>query len=237
MHLGRMPSRASPSKEPNHDHGRPMEHVASYLAFSLNRRSDRPAPAEAAQCEGLDVTPLTRRMTEGDEAAYRAFFGIYFDRLSRYLLVVTAGDEEATREALQRTLTRVVRYIRVFATEDAFWSWLTVLARTALWDESRKRRRYLAFLDRFTRHADTQPLAQNADQSDQWLADALERNLAALSAEDRQLLDWKYFERWSVRQIAEHRQTTEKAIESRLGRIRRSLKQAMMEELKHEPQT
>lgn len=100
----------------------------------------------------LDVPALTRRMAEGDETAFRIFYGAYFDRLWRYLLVLAAGDEEASREALQATMLRVVRYIKVFPSEPVFWGWLTVLARSALADQRRKNRRYLAFLDRFTWH-------------------------------------------------------------------------------------
>ena len=40
--------------------------------------------------------------------AYRTFYDAYFGRLSRYLWVVTAGDEHAVREALQETMRRVV---------------------------------------------------------------------------------------------------------------------------------
>ena len=79
------------------------------------------------------------------------FHELYFQRLLRYLLVVTGGREEAAREALQIALLRVVRHIRRFDREAVFWSWLTVLARSAVVDEERKRHRYLAFLDRFFR--------------------------------------------------------------------------------------
>jgi len=46
--------------------------------------------------------------------------------------VVTGGNEHAAREALQAALVRVVRHVRLFDAEDKFWSWLTVLARSAL---------------------------------------------------------------------------------------------------------
>src|ERR1035441_10881638 len=95
-------------------------------------------------------------MADGDELAYRAFYDAYFNRLSRYLLVVAAGDEDAVREAMQSALVRVVRHIKVFPTDAVLWSWLTVLARSALSDQNRKRRRYLAFLDRFTWHTRAQ---------------------------------------------------------------------------------
>jgi len=174
---------------------------------------------------------LTRRLVAGDEAAYRMFYAAYVDRLTRYLLVVTSGDEAAAREALQVTFTRVVRHIRVFSDEATFWSWLTVLARSARADDRRKRRRYLAFLDRFTRHAEIDA----APPADDPLDESLARHVARLPADERELLEWKYTAHRSVRDIAAQLATTEKTVESRLGRIRRKLKEAMLAELRHEP--
>ena len=163
--------------------------------------------------------------------AYRTFHETYCTRLARYLLVVAAGNEEAMREALQEAYRRVVKHIRVFSDEAAFWSWLTVLARTALADEGRKRRRYLAFLDRFTRHANVAPARRGGDP----LGEALQRHLAGLPAYERALLEAKYLERQSVSDLAARLQTTEKAVESRLSRLRQKLKAAVLADLQHEP--
>lgn len=166
-------------------------------------------------------------MANGDENAYRAFHAAYFDRLLRYLLVVAAGDEHAAREALQSTLLRVVRHIRAFDDEAVFWSWLTVLARSALADQRRGRRRYLAFLDRFTRHAasSSEPAAaEPLVPLDALLAEQLHR----LDAEEHSLLDWKYRENLPVRVIATRLGVSEKAVESRLARLRGKLKDAIL---------
>ena len=173
-------------------------------------------------------------MAGGHEAAYRQFYDAYFDRLLRYLLVVTGGNEEAAREALQLALVRVVRHVKSFETEEKFWSWLTVLARSALADESRKRRRYFAFLDRFTRHQETGPSAMDNGEADERLRALLESKLTALPEDERQLVEQKYILRRSVREIANGQQTTEKAVESRLSRVRRKLKDAVLAELKNE---
>jgi RNA polymerase sigma factor (sigma-70 family) len=146
----------------------------------------------------------------------------------RYLLVVTDGNEDATREALQQTFVRVVRHIKVFTDEAKFWSWLTVLARSSIADESRKRRRYLAFLDRFTQHAVVQQDIRNDNHVDERLSGLLENCMAALPEDERHLVEAKYFARRSVREIAGEFQTTEKAIESRLTRVRRKLKDAVL---------
>ncbi len=168
---------------------------------------------------------------------YRAFYNAYFDRLLRYLLVVAAGNEDTMRDALQGTLVRVVRHIKVFQSEDVFWSWLTVLARSAFSDETRKRRRYFSFLERFTRHAAIASDGASGDQTDERLRILLERHVGLLPPDERKLVEQKYFVRRAVREIASELQTTEKAVESKLSRIRRKLKDAVLAELNHELRT
>ena len=177
---------------------------------------------------------LTRAMAGGDEAAYRLFYEAYFDRLLRYLLVVTGGNEAAAREALQLVLVRVVRHVKVFESEQQFWGWLTLLARSALTDESRKRRRYFSFLERFTRHQETSLTATHDGDADEQLHALLKEKLNALPTDERQLVEQKYISHQSVREIAEAQQTTEKAVESKLSRVRRKLKDAVLLDLKNE---
>ena len=175
-------------------------------------------------------------MTRGDENAYRTFHEVYFPRLYRYLLVVAAGDEEAAREAVQSAFLRVVRYIKRFDEESHFWSWLTVLARTALTDQRRKRSRYRAFLDRFIGYARMEAEAKPAadGQADAQLLAALEECVGRLPPDERALVQRKYFDRESVRDIAVSLQTSEKAVESRLTRLRMKLRTETLNGLKHE---
>jgi RNA polymerase sigma factor (sigma-70 family) len=62
----------------------------------------------------------------------------------------------------------------------------------------------------------------------------LEQNLALLCPDERDLLQRKYFAGQSVREIAAELQTSEKSVESRLVRIRRKLKAALLESLRNE---
>jgi len=174
-------------------------------------------------------------MARGDEAAYRQFYDAYFDRLLRYLLVVTGGNETAAREALQAALIRVVRHIKPFATEEQFWGWLTVLARTALADESKKQRRWFAFLERFSRHAETEYAPAHNGEADEKMRQLLAQQMAALAPDERELIAQKYFLQRSVRDIADAQQTSEKAVESKLSRVRRKLKDGLFTDLKHDP--
>ena len=169
--------------------------------------------------------------------AWRTFHDVYFDRLWRYLLVAAAGREDAAREAVQGTLVRAARHIKVFRDQAVFWSWLTVLARSALADETRKRRRYFAFLDRFTQHASVENDGVSDAEVEGRLKTLLENQVAALPPDERELVRQKYFAHRTVREIADDLQTTEKAVESKLSRARKKLKDAVLAELNHESQS
>jgi len=207
------------------------------LETDLRHPSDRSVPADPGTVPPLDVAALTRRMAEGDEMAWRTFHDSYYDRLWRYLLVVAAGNEDAAREALQTALVRVTRHIRIFQDENILWSWLTVLARSAFADERRKKRRYFSFLERFTGHTGSEAAKHGGQEADEQLHALLERIIATLPAEEQELIGLKYSSRRSVNDIAREWQTTEKAVESRLSRVRLKLKYAALAALKNETQT
>ena len=173
-------------------------------------------------------------MSVGNETAFREFYDAYFNRLFRYLLVVTNGNEESSREALQLTLVRVVRHVKEMDAEEKFWSWLTVLARSALTDESRKQRRYFAFLQKFTGHVENETSAIRDGEADERLRTLLDRKLALLPDDERRLMEQKYISHLSVRAIAEEQLTSEKAVESKLSRVRKKLRDAVLAELKNE---
>lgn len=177
------------------------------------------------------VAHLTKRMRQGDEAAYLEFYRAYFDRLFRYLLVLTHGQEEEAREALQKTFLRVVRHIRQFDNETIFWSWLTALAKSAAIDEHRRQSRYSGLLGRFMRRAVLSSAPAPSGSEDSRLLQLLEANLAQLDEDERDLVRRKYFDKLGVAEIAASLGATEKAIESRLVRIRRKLKTSILAQL------
>jgi DNA-directed RNA polymerase specialized sigma24 family protein len=62
----------------------------------------------------------------------------------------------------------------------------------------------------------------------------LEQEVALLPTDEQKLIEEKYFQHRAVREIANDLQTTEKAVESKLSRIRRKLKEAVLAEIKDE---
>jgi RNA polymerase sigma-70 factor, ECF subfamily len=188
-----------------------------------------PVFSSLAESEGRPSAPgaiprLTRQMAAGEEEAFRQFHQLYFDRLHQFLLAVARGREHEAREALQETLVRVARSARPFASEEVFWCWLKAVARNAARDRGRKQRRYFAFLEDFAR----QPPAAPAETD---LGAALEECLDELAPDDRSLIEGKYLEGETVRELSAGMGRTEKAVESRLLRLRRQLRERLLHKL------
>lgn len=189
-----------------------------------------PARGVSAALADGQTAALTRRLVAGEEAAWREFHASYFDRLLRYLLVVCRGDEHAARESLQAALVKVVRHVRRFDREEAWWSWLTVVARSSVIDGVRRQSRYRALLERYA-GVFTAAAAESADDA---LPDLLDECLKALPARDRALLAAKYHDRQPTAEMANAADCSEKAIESRLARLRQRVKLQLLQRLRDE---
>jgi RNA polymerase sigma-70 factor (ECF subfamily) len=168
-------------------------------------------------------------LARGDDAAFREFHQLYFDPLYRFLLVLCRGQEHAAQEAVQETFLRVARYARPFDSEEIFWNWLKALARSASRDAGRKQSRYLALLERFALAWRTPPVHEPSRED--VLQDTVEEALDRLEPEDRDLIQEKYLAGATVKELARQRGLTEKAVESRLLRVRRQLREDLMTRL------
>lgn len=176
------------------------------------------------------VAVLTRRLAAGEEEAFREFHRLYFDRLYHFLLAVTYGQEQEAQEALQETLLRVVRHRRVFADEEIFWCWLKAIARNAARDGRRKHCRYFALLQNFALGRVREAREPSGEESR--VSAALEECLEELEPEERRLIENKYVAGETVRELSTGAGLSEKALESRLLRLRRHLRARIMEKLR-----
>jgi len=154
----------------------------------------------------IEIEALTARMKAGEEDAFAMFHELYCDRLFRFLIVLCRGDEELSRDLLQITMLKVVRSVRRFTSEAEFWNWLT---------------------------ADFSSPPGNGDE-DAVLEQALEQALAQLADEERTLIDSFYFQSGTYRSVAQQQDTSAKAIESRLARVRQKLRHSILKLLSYE---
>ena len=164
-----------------------------------------------------------RALIKGDERTWNTFHQRYAHRLRAYLKSRWQGPEHHLDDLLQETLLRAVRYLKPHPTEEAFWSWLAVLARSAIADHGRKQSRFHRLLQRF--HLEPKITSIPSEEH-------LTKALAKLDETSQQLLRWKYHEGHSVCEIANNLSLSEKAVEGRLTRARHKLRKILRKQHK-----
>ena len=181
--------------------------------------------------EGRDeiVRGVTRGMLEGSQAAFTRFYNLVFDRLYRMLLVQTKGDEDLARELAQAVMIRTARHVHAFENERMLWGWLRQVARSCHVDWLRKKGRepQCVSLELFN-----ESQAQETKAEGEELFAALERSMSELDADESEVLRLAYYEGVTHQSMAAKLNTSAKAIESKLGRIRQKLRRILLEKMK-----
>lgn len=177
-----------------------------------------------------ETVALTRAMVSGKEEAYRHFHELYAWRLFRLAATILRGDLETAQDLVQETMVRLVRNIRKFDQESAFWNWLAAIVRNVAIDHQRKQfRQKKLWENRVTLPLETE-----------WTPapgiDLLENALSQLDLGTADLLRRKYFDCLSMKDIAQMDGIGVEAVESRLARARNKLREIMVshQESSHE---
>src|SRR3990170_4004654 len=92
--------------------------------------------------EQSNDSALVAAMLAGDEAAFRAFFELYFPRVYRFALPRLGNDREACKEVVQSTLVKAMRGLAGFRGEAALFSWLCQICRRQIADYVRANQRH-----------------------------------------------------------------------------------------------
>src|SRR5262245_35154001 len=178
-------------------------------------------PLRVTREESAGLRDLTTAIRHGDEAAFTRFHELYSLRLYKYLLVLAKGDELEAREILQAVVLKCATKMEVFDEERRLWAWICRLARNAFVDRYRARQRN-------SRHVSLEELSDDrtdARGAENRLAQSLEAALATFAPDEAELLRAAYIDERPLRELADEAGHSYKAIESRLGRLRRKLKE------------
>lgn len=189
----------------------------------------KPAALPVPEAFALDDVPrLTAALKRGDESAFAWLHGEWGGRINRYCFALAAGDETFAGEIAQATWLRLVRHVRVMKDEQALWNWIACAARHAASDLRRKGGRYLLALSRFAEWWQPAPCAADRDNL---MPAALETALNKLTADERALIEGRYFANESLESIGARHALTDRAVEGRLARLRTRLRELIAEEL------
>lgn len=151
------------------------------------------------------------------------------ERWLRTAVYARLQEPSGVDDVMQAVALAAVAQQAPLADESRLAPWLY---RLALWQTLMYRRRagrYRRLVDRV--RSDASPEARDRDPL-QWLLSAERQQMVRLALDrlarrDAEMLLLKYTEEWSYRDIARHLGVSESAVESRLHRARRQLREAL----------
>ena len=167
---------------------------------------------------------LIQRMQSGDQTAVAAFYRRYLGVLWRFVRVRTPQNADA-RDIVGETFLAAIRGVGLVAPNVPAASWLMGIARHKLADGHRRAGRHRDALDTLSRRAPPDEVTAALVAGDDLRR--LRQVLADMPDEDRTILEWKYLEGLSVREIVARTARSEKAVESALYRARLALRDLM----------
>jgi RNA polymerase sigma-70 factor (ECF subfamily) len=174
---------------------------------------------EAAQRLDAEARRIAAGVARGDESAFRELYDHYQNRLFRLALLIGEGNEVLAHETVQTVFLTAASKLRRVENEAHLWNWLARVARQEIGKAWRRNGRELNVAE-----LSEIPECPQGVESDSELEERLEAALLATNEEDRQVIEWFYFDGLSQKEIAERLKATPKAVSSRLERARAKLK-------------
>lgn len=195
------------------------------MPTSDSRTSD-PGTSDPVTSDPVDRL-LVRRLLAGDQQAFDEFFDAFFQKIYRFALR-RLGNESTAEDVAQATLTAAMRNLATWRGEAALFTWLCTICRHEVhrhWERSSHWPRVVALDDDEAVRAELESLASAADSPERTaeraeLTRAVQIALDYLPGRYGDILEWKYVEGQSVKEIATRLGSTPKAVESMLGRAR-----------------
>lgn len=183
----------------------------------------------------LDDRKLVKRLLAGDEQAFSQFFDENFSRLYRFALARLSRDEDVTGEIVQAALSRALRKAHTYRGESALFTWLCVICRNEIVDWMRRNAGYNKHIVLTEDYPEIQAavdsfLAPETDdpgrhyqkyEASRLIQVALDR----LPPKYGDVLEWKYIEGYSVKEIALKMDLSPEAAQSLLARAKTAFKE------------
>jgi len=180
---------------------------------------------------------IAKRLLAGDEQAFRELFDAAFPRLYRFALVRLDGNREEAVEAVQQTFCKAFEHLDSYRGEASLYGWMCQICRNVIADHGRRRQRELSRVtaledDAVVRGVLESLAAPETDQPEQRvsrgdLVRLIQSTLDHLPGHYGDVLEWKYVDGLSVKEIAQRLAIGPKAAESLLTRARGAFREAV----------
>lgn len=175
---------------------------------------------------------LARQLLAGDAHAFDQFFDDNFARLYRFAMARLSDDPEGAREVVQMVMTRAVQKMHTYRAESAIFTWLCAICRNEISDWLARQGRYR---DHIVLVEDFPEVQAAVDSFQAPVADSPERQYQRVEALrliqvalDRlppkygNVLEWKYVEGHSIKEISARLNIGTEAAQSLLARAKRA---------------
>jgi RNA polymerase sigma-70 factor (ECF subfamily) len=181
---------------------------------------------------------LARKILGGDETAFRELFDRFFPRLYRFAVVRLDGDREVARDIVQQTFCKAIERLDTYRGEAALYTWFCQICRNTLIDHFRARSKERQRVVLIEDHQDVRAIlealsapATDEPEMESWRRDVrrlVQATLDHLPARYGDVLEWKYVDGLTVKEIATRLGLGPKAAESLLTRARSAFREVMM---------
>ena len=181
---------------------------------------------------------LARRLLAGDESTFVSVFDGYFPRLYRFALTRLDGDADEARDVVQQSLCKAFERLDTYRGEASLYGWMLSICRNTLIDRARRQAArplhvplaggddvFEAIAEALRTPDDHQPENRMARIE---LLQIIQQTLDYLPSHYGNVLEWKYIEDDTVKDIARKLEIAPKAAESLLTRARSAFREAIL---------
>ena len=170
---------------------------------------------------------LVRKLLRGDEESFDAFYEEYFDKLYRFVLARVEYQHHVAEDIVQGSLCKAIDKLHTFKGEASLLTWLCTFCRYEMSAYYRKENRAPSLIEdhpEIKAHLDSLAAFIQQQPENQLLQQQLNRlvhhTLDNLPARYARVMELKYIQGLSVKEIAVRLETTVKSVESLLSRAR-----------------
>lgn len=194
-----------------------------------------------------DEKERAQELLAGDDVASKLFFDEFFPRLYRFAINRMSGNHEATREVVQSSLAKILLNLNKFKGNSSLFTWMCAICRNEITDYQRTQQKYKQTVLLESEISDPDSVDSTAVGIDSDRPDdvygrdqkalAIHQVLDNLPSNYGDILEWKYIEGLSVKEMADRLGMSQIAAQSILFRARNAFQAVYTEFTQRKPDT
>lgn len=171
------------------------------------------------------IQHIIEQAKKGSQSAYKDLLNTYWNDVFRFLMAKCSNDYEA-EDITIKTFSRAFDKLNLYDSKYSFKNWLLTIASNLYIDFLRSQNKKIEAVDigkeNIVRIADIEPTAEDKLIQEQHL-DALLKYIKQLKPHYREVINLRYFQEYSYKEIAEELDESLSSIKVKLLRARKLL--------------